>query len=360
MKPVSDVPEGMDDKLAPGSITLHEIFQQPALWRDTFRRAWERNWPNLAEGRGILCGAGTSAYAGSAIQPSWPSSRMVATTDLLADPRPLHQAEFLLSIARSGDSPESVGVVDLARRDFPKIRQFAITCNAEGELARRLEPEALLLDPRTNDGSLVMTSSFSNLVLAGLTIGRQPALAACLEMIASRVEDKLPGFDALAETLAANRSARAVVLASSPLFAWAQESSLKILEMTGGKIAALPETYLGLRHGPMSFVESGTLILCLVSNDPRRQRYEADLIAELKSKGLGRIIAIVPPDFPGEGVDISVAAGSPELPDELRTPFEIVFPQLLAYHFSLASGLNPDNPSPGGIINRVVHGVRLH
>jgi tagatose-6-phosphate ketose/aldose isomerase len=51
---------------------------------------------------------------------------------------------------------------------------------------------------------------------------------------------------------------------------------------------------------------------------------------------------------------------APELPDHLRTPFEIVFPQLLAYHLSLAMGLNPDNPSPDGIINRVVNGVTLY
>jgi len=360
METVSDVPERIEQDPAPGRITHREIFQQPDLWRDTFRRASEKNWINLAERRGILCGAGTSAYAGSAIQSQWLASRMVATTDLLTDPRPLQHAEFLLSIARSGDSPESVGVVDLAGREFPDLPQFAITCNADGELARRSGLEVLLLDPRTNDRSLVMTSSFSNMVLAGLVQGGKAHFQAHLEAISRRVDDKLQGFDVLASTLATNPPARVLVLASSPLFAWAQESCLKVLEMTGGMIAAIPETFLGVRHGPMSFVDRDTLILCLVSTDRRRQLYEADLIAELKSKRLGRVVAIVPPHFSGNGMDISVAACSPELPDELRTPFEIVFPQLLAYRLSLASGLNPDNPSPGGIINRVVQGVRLH
>jgi tagatose-6-phosphate ketose/aldose isomerase len=46
--------------------------------------------------------------------------------------------------------------------------------------------------------------------------------------------------------------------------------------------------------------------------------------------------------------------------DSLRTPYEILGPQLLGYHLSLRIGLNPDNPSPEGVINRVVQGVRIH
>src|SRR5437879_325484 len=106
----------MEPDPTPGSITIREIFQQPALWIDSFNRASELSWQYLQQRRGILCGAGTSAYAGLAIQAALPLSRMVATTDLLTDPRPLDHAEFLLSIARSGDSPESIGVVDLAGR----------------------------------------------------------------------------------------------------------------------------------------------------------------------------------------------------------------------------------------------------
>jgi tagatose-6-phosphate ketose/aldose isomerase len=50
----------------------------------------------------------------------------------------------------------------------------------------------------------------------------------------------------------------------------------------------------------------------------------------------------------------------PHAADDLRTPFEIVIPQLLGYHLSLRIGLNPDNPSPDGVINRVVQGVNIH
>jgi tagatose-6-phosphate ketose/aldose isomerase len=58
--------------------------------------------------------------------------------------------------------------------------------------------------------------------------------------------------------------------------------------------------------------------------------------------------------------DEMIPAIAPQEDDALRTPYEIVGPQLLGYHLSLRIGLNPDNPSPDGIINRVVRGVKIY
>ena len=69
-----------------------------------------------------------------------------------------------------------------------------------------------------------------------------------------------------------------------PLFPSRPEASLKILEMTSGKIPTLAKTYLGLRHGPISFIDGQTLVLCLISGDPVRRPYELDLIAELHAE----------------------------------------------------------------------------
>ena len=172
----------------PGCITASEIYRQPVLWNDTFTRMRDKSWRAWAEGRGVLCGAGTSAYAASAIQSAWPNSRMVATTDLLTDSRALKQADFMLSIARSGDSPESIGAVRLARREFAALPQLAITCNANGQLAQDGQIEVLLLDELTNDRSLVMTSSFSNLVLAGLCLSHREDLNPILVSFAAALK----------------------------------------------------------------------------------------------------------------------------------------------------------------------------
>ena len=62
----------------------------------------------------------------------------------------------------------------------------------------------------------------------------------------------------------------------------------------------------------------------------------------------------------GSVFDEVIPAVLPEAPDDLRTPFEILIPQLLGYHLSRGLGLNPDNPSPDGVITRVVQGVTIH
>jgi len=243
---------------------------------------------------------------------------------------------------------------------FPQVRHLAITCNADGRLARDAGVTPIVLDPRTNDRSLAMTSSFSNLALAGMGLGFCHEIGESLAAICARVRRNLAALDEQARVLAGSSLSRVVVLASAPMLGWAYEASLKILEMSAGLIPVMPETHLGLRHGPMSFLRADTLVLSILSADPLRRRYEEDLLDELRAKKLGRIL-VVAPDGVSSSVFADVApAMAPELPDYLRTPFEIVFPQLLAYHFSLQAGLNPDNPSPGGVITRVVQGVRIH
>jgi tagatose-6-phosphate ketose/aldose isomerase len=170
----------------------------------------------------------------------------------------------------------------------------------------------------------------------------------------------LPAIDKECHRIAGRARDRIVVLSSSPLLGWARESGLKILEMTGGHFPVMTETYLGLRHGPMSFLRSDTLVLCLLSSDPVRRLYETDLIQELRSKKLGYSVGIAAAVEHGSLFDDVIPAVLPEAPDDMRTPFEILIPQLLGYHLSRSLGLNPDNPSPNGVISRVVQGVTIH
>lgn len=150
-----------------------------------------------------------------------------------------------------------------------------------------------------------------------------------------------------------------MILSSSPLLGWADEARLKVLEMTAGAFPAMAETFLGLRHGPMSFVRKDTLVLALLSTDPVRRLYERDLLKELRAKNLGILVGIAEPGE-SELFDAVIPSVSSGIADPLRTVFEIIAPQLLGYHLSLMRGLNPDNPSPSGVINRVVRGVTIH
>ncbi len=130
-----------------------------------------------------LTGSGSSEYAGHCVRLPLQNELGISTQaigggDLLA-----HGARVLspgrpglmVSIARSGDSPESAGALALMLRTQPQIRHLILTCNEAGSLARTYQHDAralvITLDEETNDQGLVMTSSFTNLVLAARSLG---------------------------------------------------------------------------------------------------------------------------------------------------------------------------------------------
>jgi tagatose-6-phosphate ketose/aldose isomerase len=346
--------------------TFEEILRQPLLWPTTIERvkyASDRlQLPvKLPQSRVLLTGAGTSAYAASSVAAAWPHARAIPTTDLLVDAeRYLTDVDAVISLARSGDSPESPAVVERVRDLRPDILQIAIVCNEDGALSHSSLDGLIVLDPRTNDQSLVMTSAFSNLVLAGLALAQPDVAAATVDDFSRSAAELLPGIDRACQRVGESVRDRIVILSSSPLHGWARESGLKALEMTAGHFPIVTETYLGLRHGPMSFVKPDTLVLCLLSSDPMRRRYEVDLIHELRVKRIGYLVGITDPTESEGLFNDVIPAVAPQADDALRTPYEIMGPQLLGYHLSLRLGLNPDNPSPNGLINRVVQGVRIH
>jgi tagatose-6-phosphate ketose/aldose isomerase len=346
--------------------TLPEILQQPVLWPTTVARVRAASEQlsltrRLSGARVLLTGAGSSAYAASSVASAWAGAIAVPTTDLVVDAeRYLPGVGAVISLARSGNSPESAAVVDRVRALHPEILQLAITCNHDSLLAQSGLDGLIVLDPRTNDRSLVMTGAFSNLVLGGLSLAQPEIVAQQTDSASASARSLLPAIDEACQRIAAGIRDRIVVLCSSPLQGWGREAGLKILEMTGGRFPVVTETYLGLRHGPMSFLRPDTLVLCLFSSDPTRRLYEVDLIQELRSKKLGCIVGIAGPGEHVSGFHDVLPAVLPEAPDDLRTPFEIVIPQLLGYHLSLRVGLNPDNPSPEGVISRVVQGFKIH
>src|SRR5271170_6749092 len=117
------------------AYTLQEIFQQPLLWPTTVARVRAASGHlHLAfeKARVLLTGAGSSAYAAAAAASAWPRAVAVPTTDLLVDPeRYLVDVDAVVSLARSGNSPESAAVVARVRALRPAIFQLAVTCNEE-------------------------------------------------------------------------------------------------------------------------------------------------------------------------------------------------------------------------------------
>jgi tagatose-6-phosphate ketose/aldose isomerase len=253
----------------------------------------------------------------------------------------------------------------------PDFRHLVITCNSEGRLAKEFDGDprvkVVLLADETNDRSLVMTSSFTNMVLAAAFLGMvrsQDQYVALVQGLSRTAEELLSRYiDTLAD-LARRDFDRVFYLASGPRLGAARESALKMVEMTAGRVVATSETYLGLRHGLMSAVHSDTLVVCFLSSSPLVRAYECDLIRELNDKQLGLAKLIfgedIPPDL-ARGEDVMIdCPGLASLGDENMPVLDVILGQLLGFFRCRKEGLQPDSPSSDGVINRVVREFKLH
>lgn len=367
--------------------TPAEIRQQPATWRKTVdvvlakRDALRKMIADLKKvgGNIVLAGAGTSEFIGQACEGPLRVALGVnvnshATTDIVTHSESIFTAErrhLLVSFARSGDSPESVAAWHIAH-SAPNVEHLTITCNAEGELSRLSdaahEAGTIVLPPETNDKSLVMTSSFSNMVIAALGlsyIDTPQRYRDAVDEIAEGATGILRYADQIGR-FAEKDWTRGVFLGSGPLFGVAREAHLKVLESTDGRVMTRFDSYLGLRHGPKSAINDQTFVVAFVSGDPLVQEYEYDLLADIKAQNKsGGIMVVTEYPIPKfrELADVSLSLF--EEPGRLRDSAfriasDILVPQTLALYLSLSLGLKPDSPSRDGTIARVVEGVRIY
>ncbi|PSM38923.1 tagatose-6-phosphate ketose isomerase [Streptomyces dioscori] len=366
--------------------TVREIAQQPALWREVDKIvAASRDSldaflpPLLARGdlRVVLTGAGTSAFAGQVLQPAL-ARRLgrrvdaVATTDLVADPHGCLAEDvptLLVSFARSGDSPESVAATALADQVLTEVHHLVITCHEQGRLAREHaklpKSHVLLMPPESNDHGFAMTSSFTCMTLAALLALGGSAYDGVAERLA-RAAESITGSSAVDRTVGAlleSAPERIVFLGSGPLKGLAEESALKVLELTGGTLMAVAESALGFRHGPKAVLNDRSVVVVYMSNDPYTRKYDQDIYAELCGNLPAGSVVTVSADS-GAGTEGTDAAwplpGLDGVEDVALALSAVVYAQLIALRASLARGLRPDNPFPSGEINRVVQGVTLH
>ena len=362
--------------------TFREIGQQPSTWLRTVElmQAHAGELSELVDGISCLSmsGSGSSEYAGDCVRPALRKSlginvQTVPAGALLtggAYALPVGEPSLMVSLARSGDSPESVGALALIRQLAPDVRHLILTCNREGRLANafRGDPKVrvITLDDATNDRSLVMTSSFTNMVLGMRFLGFLKDLAPYAELVgalarsaSSLLQNQLTGL----ANLSRKPFRRALFLGSGARFSAAREASLKMLEMTAGRVTTMCETFLGLRHGPMSGIHGDTLVVCFLASDPAIRAYEADVLREMDQKHLGLARIIAGQDISQEMTsahDLVVPYSCPDLADEDLPVLDVIVGQLLGLFRCLQEGLQPDSPSEAGVIQRVVQNFPLH
>ena len=129
----------------------------------------------------------------------------------------------------------------------------------------------------------------------------------------------------------------------------------------------MAESFLGLRHGPMSAIRPDTLVVAFLSSRPagpglRDATFSASSIARASARR--RVIV-------GAGVPAGRrrlarrarprrAGAVARFADEDLTLLDALVGQLLAFFRCLDRGYRPDSPSEDGVITRVVSGFEIH
>ena len=368
-------------------ITTREIYQQPQVWQEAFD-AYKANQADIEAFlqtidrkhdyiKVILTGAGTSAYVGDTLIPYFKSIyderkwnfNAIATTDIVASPlHHLHKdiPTVLVSFARSGNSPESVATVDLAKQIVDELYQITITCAAEGKLAQQAqgdEKNLLLLQPEpSNDAGFAMTSSFTSMMLTALLVFDKADLTIKEEKVAALIglsQQTLHQVDTIQNLVNLDFN-RVIYLGAGPFFGLAHEAQLKILELTAGQIATMYESPVGFRHGPKSLINEQTIVLLFGSVNPYTKQYDLDLIKEVAGDQIARKVILLT-DKKEELAQVEQIEMDSRLLDDIYRTFPyIIFGQLFALLTSLKFKNRPDTPSPTGTVNRVVQGVVIH
>ncbi|HEV6613728.1 TPA: SIS domain-containing protein [Streptococcus pneumoniae] len=369
-------------------ITTREIYQQPDVWREAFefyqakREEIAAFLQEIADKHDyikvILTGAGTSAYVRDTLLPyfkevyderKW-NFNAIATTDIVANPATYLKkdvATVLVSFARSGNSPESVATVDLAKSLVDELYQVTITCAADGKLALQAHGDdcnLLLLQPAaSNDAGFAMTSSFTSMMLTALLVFNPIEFAVKserFEVVSSLARKVLDNAEDVKELVDLDFK-RVIYLGAGPFFGLAHEAQLKILELTAGQVATMYESPVGFRHGPKSLINEDTVVLVFGTTTDYTRKYDLDLVREVAGDQIARRVVLLSDQAFGLENVKEVALGCGGVLNDIYRVFPyIVYAQLFALLTSLKVENKPDTPSPTGTVNRVVQGVIIH
>ncbi len=371
------------------TYTLTEIYQQPATWKKTCQqvasmkdelKAFIDQVITQDDFDVILTGAGTSEFVGNTLfsylnKKLNYKAKSYGTTDLVATPENYlsrTKPTLLISFGRSGNSPESVGAIDVAEEVCDNLYHLFVTCNKNGALSKKAADSdncfAINLTDETHDQSFAMTSSFSNMYLAtflAFNLDNLDDAIAEVEKVATAGQNFLDNQYAMAKDIVEGYNFKRIVyLGSNALKGISQESALKMLELTAGEVVTMYDTPLGFRHGPKSIIDDDTLTVVYISDNEYSRQYEIDLIKEMSGQRKGnKIVAVMNGecDEIKDLVDYVITFDIDCKFDNILLGFDyIIAAQVIAVLKSLSMGKTPDNPCPTGEVNRVVKGVTLY
>lgn len=326
--------------------TRDEILSQTYAWAEALQVAsaqtasvQELNLAEYDEVTFIGCGSTYYLALSAAVlmqAASGVTCRGLPSSEILLSPDsslPTRGKTALCAISRSGNTTETVQAV-LAYRARRQGEVIVITNHAGSQLAQMAD--IALVIPQGFEKSVAQTRSFASMYVAASALpalaGKQPASLQAMHALLPAGERLLERYNALAKQTGADHAIRQVFfLGSGPRYGLACEASLKLKEMS--LTVSEPFHFMEFRHGPISMVDSATLVIGLCSDTAGAQ--EQAVLQDVQRLG-GRTLSL------GEqGTDIAFDSGVPEL---LRGVLYLPPLQLMALYRAESFGLNPDKP----------------
>lgn len=334
-----------------GIHTKQEILSQPGVWEKSLEHLKTLDaslYPNIADyDQVIFTGCGSTYYlsqwaAGSCEKETGIISRAVPASDLLFFPDLWMQKgkkNLLIAVSRSAATTETV----LALKSFQAGGYgdtVTVTCYQDHELAQLAQ--SVIDVPDSQEESVAQTRSFSNMLLAVCWLLSRQIPEELPTLFSKAGQELIDQYTSLAEKLGRDSSIqRFFFLGSGPLYGLANEAMLKMKEMS----LSYSEGFhmLEFRHGPMSMVDTESLVIGLIGETARKHQYA--LLRDMQSKG-ARTLGILDNADPtiGNALDERVLLQS-QMPELWRAPLYMPVLQLMAYERSISKNLDPDNPN---------------
>lgn len=321
------------------SLTMKEIMNQPDSWAATLRMdAGTLAAVAPADEELIFTGCGSSYYlaraaASLAREALGVPAGAVPASDVFLVPQQVftERPVRLVAFSRSGETSETVAACKAARGRGTTV---AVTCTAQSALSAVADASVRL--PHAGDESVVMTQSFTNMLLAVLAgcahaAGDANRLAE-LRTLPDSVREGLPQWQSVAEEVARDQNwTQAFFFGTGGYYGLACEASLKLKEMT----QAVTEAYhpLEFRHGPQSLVTDHTL--CVLLRREGSAGAEDGLMADIRQRG-AHVVAV--------GTEHADFGLGTRIGDWSRAPLYLPPLQLLALARTVVAGLDPDRP----------------
>lgn len=331
-----------------GTKTYREIYGQPRSFealletlpaiKATLKEVFSQEYDQL-----IFTGCGTSFYLAQTAAhvfnlynatPAW----AVCCSELYYTPEAQIKGKktLILPITRKSYTTEVRRAIDKVRA-LPGVSTLAITCDADSKLYN----DHYVLCPETPEDSVIMTRSFTSMVLMAEIVslfaaGKETDIDV-MKQLPAVAEKDIAAMDALAKKIVEEKPGLNlfITLGQGMMYGISNECMNKMKEMS----LSNSEAYYTLeyRHGPMSLVDENTLVMLFTT--PETQEEDEKLIREMESYDGVSVVMGPAPEALGGGYNLKVGY------DTLSCAvLGSIFGQMVGYWVAQKKGLEPDTP----------------